>query len=321
MAKVYHDPPPARPPEVDSSAKLPAHLPGASELSDYERRKSLISAIEHDVSQLEQALGFTLQLRESLTGLADEGIEPESTRKALLDIHEELRRVLTAKDMHLATSFDLGRMLADTVLLVDAKQPGTFTEQFEHFRLVNAYDWLDDLHRLLPAQSADAVSGSLRQWEIWVEDNKGIISTEARGQVIRRLHSQGELWRRLLCGEKRASDLLSAGDYKDAGDRVTKRFLGLVASFAWNWKWMIALFLLAVGAISWAVIKYSSTGPTTVAALIATAAGSLGVSWKTAASTLGRVTAKAEGPLWDSEVQEAIVIAANDLPKWAEKKG
>ena len=140
------------------------------------------------------------------------------------------------------------------------------------------------------------------------------------GRFTRALHHQGELWRRLLCGEKLALDLLAADDYKKAGDQVTKRFLGLARTYAWSWKWVILLFLVVTGGLAAVIIVFVPRGTSTVTALIATAAGSLGVSWKTVASTLGRVTQKAEGPLWDAEVSEAIVIAATQLPLLTEAK-
>ena len=92
------------------------------------------------------------------------GVEVGSTRATLLAVHRELRRALAAEDVHVATGLDLGRMLADTVLLPDPKTPSTLTEEFKPERLWNAYGWLDDLHSLLPDHGADAVSGSLKQW-------------------------------------------------------------------------------------------------------------------------------------------------------------
>lgn len=313
MATVYHDPPPNQPETPDE--KLPKHLQGESELGPYEQGQTVVAEIQHDVNILKQAFSFTLPSDSDLASIVSPDGDGDSTMRTLLTIHRELRRELATQDAHLVTGLDLGRMLADTVLLANPKMPETLTEEFKHERLGNAYGWLDDLHSLLPDHASDAVSGSLKQWEDWVEGNKGVVPVNVHKGFTRSLHYQGELWRRLLCGEKPAVDLLSAADYKKAGDRVTKRFLGLVGNYMASWWYVILVFAAAIAGIAYAVVKYAPNGPSTAAALIATAAGSLGVSWKTVASTLGRVMTKAEGPLWDTEVKEAIVIAATRLPR------
>jgi hypothetical protein len=320
LAEAYHEPPPANPPEVKPDQPLPDRLPGESKLGDYELGKTLIAEIQHDVAALKTAFTFTLESDSELTGLIEQGVEGDSTKRTLLTVHRELRRAPATEDVHVAIGLDLGRMLADTVLLPDPKTPATLTEEFKHERLRNAYGWLDDLHSLLPSHASEAVSGSLKRWETWVKGNGGIVplgiekDTVVHRRFTRTLHHQGETWRRLLCGEQPATDLLTADDYKSAGDQVIKRFLGLVRTYAWSWKWVILLFLLVIGGFAAVIITFAPGGSSTTAALIATAAGSLGVSWRTVASTLGRVTQKAEGPLWDAEVKEAIVIAATRLP-------
>jgi len=315
MATVYHQPPSTLPDEEKPDGPLPPHLPGENELGDYERTKTLCAEIQHDVKFLEKELSFTLPSDADLTGFVESGVGGDTAKRTLLKVHRELRRELATLDSHLARGLDLGRMLADTVLLVDPKTPKTLVDEFDHFRLGNAYAWLDDLHGLLPGHASYAVSGSLKQWENWVKVNASIVSENLPEEFTRTLHHQGEMWRRLLCGEKQALDLLSADDYKKAGDRVTKRFLGLTGSYIKSWWYVILIFAAVIGAIACVIVRYAPSGSSTTTALIATAAGSLGVSWKTVGSTLGRVTAKAEGPLWDAEVKEAIVIAATRLPR------
>jgi hypothetical protein len=53
---------------------------------------------------------------------------------------------------------------------------------------------------------------------------------------------------------------------------------------------------------------------TTVAAVLA-AAGAIGVTWKGAASGLGRVLAQAQRPLWDSELDVAVANAITLMPR------
>ena len=314
LAQAFHEPPPSKPSEQSSSPDLPEHLPGASELSHYEQGQTLIAQLHCDVARLRTALGLRSPSDDEVSRLVTPEGDDRTTREALLDAFISLRQGIASHDAHLATALDLGRVLADTVLLVDIEEPKTLTDQFDHFRLGNTYAWLADLHRLLPEHAADTVAGSLRRWEEWVKECQGHVPADVRQGFTRTLHHQGDLWRRLLCGDLLAGDLLSAEDYKEAGDRVGKRFLAMLGEYALAWRWVIGLFAVLVAGIIVLVIKCAPTGASTIAALIATAAGSLGVSWKTVASTLGRATSRAEGPLWDAEVSEAMVIAATRLP-------
>jgi hypothetical protein len=128
------------------------------------------------------------------------------------------------------------------------------------------------------------------------------------------LDSQGEKWRRLLSGEIRPLDLLTAGDYRQAAARLLGRLRSLIWSFVRRFWILIAIVLAVTGTVIWAIIRFAPSGTATVVALIAAAAGSLGVSWKTVASTLGQVISKAEQPLWDAEVLESVVVAATVPP-------
>lgn len=238
------------------------------------------------------------------------------TREVLLAVHRELHRALAAQDSRFAKGFDLGRMLADTVLLSKPTDHKTLLYEFNHDRLRNAYQWLNDLHSLLPDHASYGVSGSLKKWEDWISGNKGVIprSESAHGRFTQALHDQGENWRQLLCGEKPGMDFLVAENYKAAGNQVSKHFLSLIFGFIRGWWYAISLFVATVGGIVYLIVHYTPHGDTRLPAFIVTIATTLGISWKTVASTLGQVAKEAEGPLWDAEVNEAIVIATTHLP-------
>jgi len=190
-------------------------------------------------------------------------------------------------------------------------------DQLEPHRLADAYGCLDDLHTSLPVNAADAVKGSLRQWEAWQADSKSNGAAEDTGYAIAVLKHQGEIWRRILSGEIGAEDLLTAEHYRQAAARLIGRLRNLSVSFLKRW-WYIAIILLfSVGLITWAIVAYAPSGPAAVAALIATGAGALGVSWKTVGATLGTVTSKAETPLWDAEVLQSIIVAVTITPREA----
>jgi len=321
MAQVYHKPPPTESDEGMQHEPLPSdHLPGLRRLGDYEKGKTLIAEIQNNVKILEDALSFKLPSKEILEGIIAEGVDPEETKKNLLVIHRDLHRELAAQDPRFAKGFDLGRMLADTVLLSHPGTPETILYEFNHYRLRNAHGWLNDLHSLLPDHASNAVIGSLKKWEQWVQRNEGVvpIDTSSQARFIQTLHDQGEIWRQLLCGEKAAVDFLDAKSYKHAGDQVAKHFLTLLLYFIWGWKYAIAFFGAGIAGIGYEIMKHNH-GHSIVAAVITTVTVTLGITWKTLASTLGRVIENAEKPLWKAEVHEAIVTATTLTPNFKKR--
>jgi hypothetical protein len=325
FAQMYHDPHRASRDAGDSTAKPPLHLPGVSELSTSVRAALLLGEIQHDLDSLcaEDSLAQApmSEVRTSMTKLADVMTGPagaDGKRAQILQTYTLLRLDVGAADAHSGTALDLGRMLADTVLLADA--PATYLKQFGAFRLANFYGWLEDLHASFPAHAADTVRGSLQVWQVWVSEHKGTAAAGQSEGLRRALDSQGERWRRLLSGEILALDLLSADDYRAAAANLLGRLRSLAGNYVRRFWPVIAIILAATAAIAWAIVTYAAAGIATIVGLIATAAGSLGVSWKAIGSTLGQVAAKAEDPLWDAEVTESLVVAATIPPPDTDRK-
>jgi hypothetical protein len=312
FAQVYHLPPPPDPGAGPAEAP-PEHLPGVSELSTYQRSQLLVGQIAHDAEKLAAGTGISAA-DAKFPAASAKGGDPGTTRQLILDSYLELRTSLGAADAHLGTAIDLGRALADTVLLTSAQLPGTYLEEFKHFRLVNVYGWLDDLHTSFPSHAANAVKGSLKTWEDWVAKTQGIVPDDQGEHATRALRHQGEVWRRLLSGEILPMDMLTAEDYKDAATRMLGRIRSLAINFLKRWWYLIAILLAVIGAITWAVVTYTPRGTAMTAALIATAAGSLGVSWKAVSSTLGKVVSIAENPLWEAEVRQSVIVATTVPP-------
>jgi hypothetical protein len=320
FAQMYHDPHRASSDAGDGTSKPPLHLPGVSELSAAERAALLLAEISHDVDSLSGTYSMPA-VRTSMTALSavmTGTIDRAGKQTQILETYTLLRLGLGAADAHSGTALDLGRMLADTVLL--ANEPADYVQQFGQYRLANAYGWIEDLHSSFPAHAADTVKVSMQIWQAWVSDHKGTAAAGQAEHLKRALDLQGERWRRLLSGEILAMDLLSADDYRAAAADLFSRLSGLIGSFARRFWPVIGLIAAATGAIVWAIVTYASAGIATTVALIATAAGSLGVSWQTIGSTLGKVAAKAEDPLWDAEVTESLVIAATITPQSMNRK-
>jgi hypothetical protein len=131
--------------------------------------------------------------------------------------------------------------------------------------------------------------------------------------VIRALHRQGQLWRAILSGEKDGVDLLTADDYVRAADRLLGHLRRLTLGFLRRfWITTTAVALVLVAAIV-TVLAVRAVSTTVVAVL--TAAGAIGITWKGAASGLGRVLAQAQRPLWDTELDVAVANAVTLMPR------
>ena len=126
-----------------------------------------------------------------------------------------------------------------------------------------------------------------------------------REGVIRALHRQGQLWRAILSGEKDGVDLLTADDYVWAADQLLGHLRRLTLGF-------LRRFWITTTAVA-VVLSVRAVSTTVVAVL--TAAGAIGITWKGAASGLGRVLAQAQRPLWDSELDVAVANAVTLMPR------
>lgn len=310
FAQLYHDPHRATLEAGATEGRLPSHLPSLSELSAGNRTELILREIKHDVASIKPELSSgdddpaALDL---LLKVMRGPIDSEGKQTQILETFRHLRIQIGADDARLSTGIDLGRMLADTVLL--ARSSDAYLAEFKSYRLQNAYEWLEDLHTSFPANASDAVKGSLQYWEQWVANASAADLSSNDMHVRRALSLQGERWRRLLSGEILPEDLLAADDYRKAASNYLGRIARLTGGFVRRFWPAIILVLGGTGAIIWAILTYAPTGAASVAAVIATAIGSLGVSWKTVGSTLGKVATMAEQPLWNAEVLEAIVAA------------
>jgi hypothetical protein len=93
--------------------------------------------------------------------------QPGQLQAAVAALHQQLLMTLAAADFRLGKAYGLGRALAETVLLPDAKNPQTFQQVFARYRLANLLGWLADLKSAFPPHAAEAVRGSLQTWAAW----------------------------------------------------------------------------------------------------------------------------------------------------------
>lgn len=320
FAEIYRNPPPTSHSSVNGSASQ--HLPTFSDLDDLDRSAILISQIGYDIKTLADRSGpgrgqsawesAQKEIEEARKG-ATEADKCQSIRKA----YKDLRTTLGASDPRIGTALDLGQVLADTVLVSVFGDADAVVDHLGVPRLFDAQGWLDDLHTSLSEYAADAVKGSLQSWMEWAKKKAdGTLVERERTDPRPDLRDQGEIWRRILCGEILAEDLLTGESYRKAAMRMLSRLARLARTYflGRKWWWLTPSLLVIVGLAAWGIVSFTPSAAVAVAGLIAAGAGALGISWKTISSTLGKVAAKAEGPLWDVEVREAVTLEATFTP-------
>jgi hypothetical protein len=87
---------------------------------------------------------------------------PGQFQAAMAGLHSELLVALTAADFRLGKAYGLGRALAETALLPDARNPQTFRRLFARHRLANLLEWLADLKSAFPPHPPRASVGHCR---------------------------------------------------------------------------------------------------------------------------------------------------------------
>lgn len=319
MAELYDREELPAPRPIEADAPVPPHLPGASEMSEYEKARVIFDQAQVSSRSLVTALGIDPPTLDRVIATLDRpGHHADDVRREIQAAYLATRDRIAGVAPLAATSCGLGRMLADTALLPRTDRPKVFAERFDPYRLANAYRWLDDLSTALPPHSAGAVKASLSEWEEWFrllprtanELEPGCLD----GAVVRKLRAQGEMWRRLMAGEVACKSLLRSEDYVAAGERLLQSGRKIAGRFVLRW-WpgLLAIAVVTVVAF-WAAVTYAPAGSARVAAVLVSAAGAVGVSWKTVSATLGKALTQAEASLWDSEVIVAIGQAATIRP-------
>lgn len=254
---------------------------------------------------------------------------PEEFCPAVWELHLSLLATLTAADPRVGKAYGLGRALADLCLRPTASSKAELEKDFDG-RAEVIKGWLTDLKSVLPAHSGEAVRHSMALWEAWLDDvspgdavwgmaapwQDPLHPRDTASLVTYTLVSQGTRWRAILTGEKAATELLSSDDLIAAGGAMLQRFRSLMWLF-WRKYWFSATLAAVVVVVAAGLLarELGRTGGTlTTLGLVASA---LGIGWKGTASTLGRVVAKAEAPLWGAQLDLAITKAVTVLPNRA----
>jgi hypothetical protein len=151
---------------------------------------------------------------------------------------------------------------------------------------------LDALSSALPSHAARAVGNSLAQWS----QSKATLT-----------ESQVGLWRSVIVGEKKGTELLEPDDYLDAARELEGRFARRALTSPWLWAIALLAVALFGAGIYFLLAAHGQAGKVATGASGVLAA--LGLTWKGIGGTLGKFVGKLEAPLWGAELDAAITYA------------
>jgi hypothetical protein len=275
-------------------------------------------------------------------------------KEAVLESHLRLVSAITAAGGNLGKAYRLGRALADTCQTQPAG--AAFQRSFEPYRLTQLQGDLNDLASALPGHSAKAVVQSLAWWRdaVYLADNSsfgqerrgvmGDVRTDAPAlrrpkwvgnrkiatappqgdlkSLERALPRQGELWRVVLTGEKKPTDLLTPEHYLVAAQRAvvagrriaTRTFLAAPKTTLS----LFALGTIGLALVLWVISSSQASSGGKLAAFLVAVVGYLGSLARAVVPRLKTAAKAVEQPLWESALDyvcaEAISISPVGQP-------
>jgi hypothetical protein len=294
MAEIYRPSPPATPASGDDD-----HLPELSDLTTDEWARIGLYQVQAGITKL--------RLRIAAAGLwvpdaqlfaqALEGITGDARNAAVEAFHIELLAALTAADFRLGKGYGLGRALADVT-----RNPADWRRELSSECVATLAAWLRQLSTVLPPHVGHVVAASLEKWGDYARQPPGDPAQEHLDVAL--LQAQGRLWRSLISGEKRATEMLEMPDYVGSAERLlvsTRKLVSPVLKH--HAPLLIAAVALFVIGIAVMVIFDDAAGIVSGAGVILTG---LGIGYKGVGGAAGRALAKLETPLWEAALDVAI---------------
>jgi len=323
MAELYHfdlvTQISATPAIAAAAAGGPPPLQGIGDLPGDDRRKLLIRQVKHDLHDLwlRADAPSLWQLAQKIDALVN---APGNFAQQVDEIHCDILQGLTVGDFRLGKSYGLGRALAEaTIIPLSVPRHGfhaAMKARFTDDEIFGMQASLLDLRDWFAQHAADTVSTTLGGWGLWAvrptigaKQSVDWADSDDCDAVEHALRRQGDMWRGLLTGEKDPKNIAGADSYFKAMAAVVRRVSGLALHFLGTTIGLI-LFLLVV--IAGLALYFASTTKNTTGVLAAVVAllSSLGITAGSAGASVKQAWSKAETPLWDAEVSEAIAQAA-----------
>jgi len=298
-------------------------LPTVHELPQEQRAEIELSRLIHLLTSLAGLPGFA---GPSLPGAAAHGYTPAELEVLNLAI---LKLVATARP-EVEQAYHLGRSLRDTVnppsatdVAGNANHSDPLLSALERGRIARLQEWLATLSAHFPRHTAAIVAASLGRWSdfaaVTISPSR---KTRLRSQdatatakdIREHLLPQGDLWLTLLTGERTTNGLLSPEGYVAAGEAALRRSARIVRGILRHHAAVWIIMAVALAGLLYLSLRYL-TGSAKVWTSIATVGGGLGAAGRSITSTVGRLTAEAERPIFAMAEEDAMAWAITTLPE------
>jgi hypothetical protein len=294
MAEIYRPDPPAPPAPGEDD-----HLPELSDLTTGEWGRIGLYQVQAGITKLRlriAAAGLWVPDAQRFAQALDAA--PGDERDAAIEgFHIELLATLTAADVRLGKGYGLGRALADIT-----RKPADWRRELSPKRVATVAAWLRELSTTLPSHAGHVVAGSLEKWGDYARQPASDPAQEDLDMAL--LQAQGRLWRSLISGEKRATEMLEMPDYVTSAESLLDSTAKLVRPVLRHHAPLVlaaaALFVVGIAVM---VIFDDAAGIVSGAGVILTA---LGIGWKGVGGAAGKALAKLETPLWEAGLDIAI---------------
>jgi hypothetical protein len=294
IAEIYRPQPPPPPPPGEDD-----HLPALSDLSPDEYARVGLYQVQAGITKLWWtivAAGLDVPNAETFADYV-QGVTGDDRDGAVEAFHIEVLATLTGADFRLGKGYGLGRALADVT-----RNPEDWRSELAPGRVATLAAWLRDLSTVLPQHVGHVVAGSLEEWGRWALQPAGDAAQESLD--VAQLQAQGRLWRSLISGEKRATQMLEISDYVAAGESLLRGTARLAKPvLRHHAPVLIGAVVLFVAGIVVMLITDDPAGIVSGAGVILTA---VGIGWKGLGTTVGKTIAKVETPLWEASLDISI---------------
>ena len=336
MAVLYGNSPPM-------SANGPKQLPTVDELPPGQRQELELGRLHHILKDLAHLPGF------AGSGLPTTVPAHNAAEAQLEALNLAILEALAATQPENELAYELGRSLRDTVNPPqdrnhppDTNEPGSLVPALSgmlaHGRIAKLQEWLATLSPQFPKHTAAIVAASLGRWSDfaavtistgtkkhlekknwnvvganpyhrWTNRDLAVAAAAMRDHLL----PQGDLWLMLLSGARATTGLLSPEGYVAAGEAALRRSASILRRIVrHNWfAWLIVG--AALGGLLYLSIQ-NLDGAAKVWTSIATVGGTLGIASRSIASTVSRLTAEAERPIFAMAEEDAMAWAITTLP-------
>jgi hypothetical protein len=300
-------------------------LPTVYELPDDERRELERGRLQYLLETLNAHPDCRSAHLPTQTNILPD-VEDEDFRRSLQHLNLEILKALAHASPEIELAYELGRSIRDTVNPPsNGSNPnsGELASQLERSRIAKLQDWLATLSTQYPPHAASIVSASLGRWselaEVTIGESKSYLKGKNKRAAFEQnmkeyLLPQGDLWLTLLVGTLSTSGLLSPEGYVAAGQEALRRSAIIVREVIKRYRVPLAVIaLLTAGILFLAYINLE--GAAKVWTYIVTIAGAIGVSTKSVMSSLGRLSAQAERPIFSVAQEDAMAWAVTTMPE------